>query len=821
MAQLGARLHGMQEVTSSILVRSTNVILKESGIIMKTLIITEKPSVARDIAKVLGSFTNKNTYMESEQYIISWAYGHLLELVSPEQYDPSYKFWTLQKLPILPSTFMLQPIASSEKQLKELLSLIKSRQIASIINACDAGREGELIFRNLLAYSKTKKTHQRLWLSSMTQEAIEKAFQQLQDGTNFSSLAEAAKCRSESDWLVGINATRAITRRCGDLFSVGRVQTPTLSIIVEREKEIQSFINRTYFELTVTFRTKSPKTTYVGKWIQPPPHSENPYEIPDKKTADSICETIKGQTSTVISIKRKETRELPPLLFDLTELQREANKRFGFSASRTLSIAQTLYEEKKIITYPRTDSRYLPSDMKAELPAILHSLSEEQTLSELSRLALKKGNKNITSRVINNAKITDHFAIIPTKKTPDLSHLKPEEKKIFDLIAKRFIGVFFDPALYDEVLVMTECAGETFESKEKTLLKEGYRIVFQDTPQQNQLALLEKDACGQVISSEIEEKETKPKPRYTEATLLSAMQGAGKFIEEEELKEAIKDKGIGTPATRAQIIERLIEVEYIQRTGKELVPTEKGQYLIQLLNCIPLPELSSPELTGQWEKKLLQIEKEKLTAGKFMKEMERFTSEMIAKIKGADFDQLEGVAVGTCPLCGETIIEKGKLFVCRNKACTLKIGKRILSASITKEVVQSLLTEKRSSKPLWFKSSQGKKFQAYLLLQEDGNLQFEFVDLHKVISEESLGSCPVCEGPIIETTGYFECRSDECSFKINKSILGRTMKKEEIQTLLKNKKTKKLTGFWSKKGRPFSAALRVNETGKVEFVFGE
>jgi len=788
---------------------------------MKTLIITEKPSVARDMAKVLGSFTNKNNYLESDRYIISWAYGHLLELVSPEQYDAAYKFWTLQKLPILPAAFLLQPIASSEKQLKELMSLIKSKQTDTIINACDAGREGELIFRNLLSYSKTKKSHQRLWLSSMTQEAIEKAFQNLQDGSHYDSLADAAKCRSESDWLVGINATRAITRRCGDLFSVGRVQTPTLSIIVEREKEIQAFVNRTYFEVTATFQTDSPKMVYAGKWIQPPPASENQHEIPEKKTAEALCRKIEGQPASVIEMKRKETREQPPLLFDLTELQREANKRFSFSASRTLSIAQTLYEEKKIITYPRTDSRYLPSDMKAELPEILQSLSHEAELSDLAQMALKKGNKNITSRVINNAKITDHFAIIPTKKTPGLANLKPDEKKIFDLIVRRFIGVFFDPAVYDEVLLITECAAEKFESKEKTLLKEGYRIVFQDTPHQNQLSALSKQTSGHTLSSVMEEKETKPKPRYTEATLLSAMQGAGKFIEEEDLKQVIKDKGIGTPATRAQIIERLIEVEYIQRSGKELIPTEKGQYLIQLLNAIPLPELSSPELTGQWEKKLLAIEKEKLTAKKFMKEMEAFTSEMISKIKSADFDKLEGVTIGICPICQDKVIEKGKLFLCRNKECTLKIGKRILSASVTKEIVKSLLTEKRSPKPLWFKSSQGKKFQAYLLLQKDGNIQFEFIDLHKVVSDENIGPCPICQGDIIETTGYFECKSENCQFKVNKNILGRTMKKEEIETLLKNKKTKKLSGFWSKKGRPFSASLKVNEQGKVEFDFGE
>lgn len=788
---------------------------------MKTLIITEKPSVARDMAKVLGSFTNKNTYLESDQYIISWAYGHLLELVSPEQYDPSYKFWTLQKLPILPSTFLLQPIASSEKQLKELLSLIKSKQIETIINACDAGREGELIFRNLIAYSKTKKSHLRLWLSSMTQEAIDKAFQNLKNGSEFDSLASAAKCRSESDWLVGINATRAITRRCGDLFSVGRVQTPTLSIIVEREKEILSFVKKTYFEVTAVFKIETPAVTYSGKWLHTAGTSENPYEIPDQESAKALCDKIQDQPAVITHYKRKETKENPPLLFDLTELQREANKRYGFSASRTLSIAQALYEEKKIITYPRTDSRYLPSDMKSELKDILKALSKEPTLASATKAALKNGLSQINQRVINDAKITDHFAIIPTKKIPGMDQLKPEEKKIFDLVARRFICVFLEPALFDEIILTSECAKEKFESKEKTLTFAGYRIVMEDIPETNHLSELKKGLAGKTISSSQEEKETKPRPRYTEATLLSAMQSAGKFIEEEELKEAIKDKGIGTPATRAQIIERLLEVEYIQRVAKDLVPTEKGIYLIQLLNSIPLPELSSPELTGQWETKLVAIEKENLKSSKFMKEMEQFTSEMIQKIKSADFDKLDGVAIGSCPLCHDKVIDRGKLYACRNKECTLKIGKRILSASMTKDIVQTLLQEKKTPKPIWFTSSQGKKFQAILHLQEDGNLQFEFLDMHKLVSEEVIGPCPVCQGDVLESTGFFECRANGCSFKVNKTILGRSMKKNEIQTLLKNKKTKKLTGFWSKKGKPFSACLKINEQGKVEFDFGE
>jgi DNA topoisomerase-3 len=785
---------------------------------MKTLIITEKPSVARDIAKELDTFEKGESCLTSPSYVITWAFGHLLELAQPEDYDPSNKFWTITKLPIIPEEFKLKPIKSSEKQLKEIVSLIKKKEIKNIINACDAGREGELIFRNVLEYAETTKKHQRLWLSSMTKEAIKKAFESLSDGENFESLAQAAKCRSHADWIVGINATRAVTRRCGDLFSLGRVQTPTLSILVERELEIKSFTSRKYYEITANFI--SSQIEYKGKWIQLKSKLENLNEIENKQTADEIANKINGKEGIISSYKSKEVKESHPLLFDLTELQREANKRFGYTATRTLQIAQTLYEEKKILTYPRTDSRYLPADMLSEIPTILTTLSEIESYEVFAKNALQRKTK-LTNRVINDAKVSDHFAIIPTKEKYPLSKLKTDEQKIYDLVSRRFLSIFFDPAIYQETTMVTSIMEETFESKEKVLTTLGFREVYGDNLSKSNLSQIKKGDTSKHLESTIEEKETKPRPRYNEATLLSAMQGAGKLIEEEDLREAMKEKGIGTPATRAQIIERLVDVEYCLREGKELVPTDKGIYLINLLSSIPLPELSSPELTGSWEKKLLEIEEKKLDSSKFMKDMILFATDMIQKIKTADFDKISGAIVGVCPLCGSDVVTKGKVYACSNTSCKFKISKRILSGDISPEIVQELLTLGKTKKPISFKSSQGKKFQSFLILNENKEVKFEFVNQKEDISDEILGICPICKGNITEKVNSYGCSTEGCTFRVGKYILTRPIQSSEMKEMLSTGRTQKLSGFLSKNKKRFSAILKLTKEGKIEFDFGK
>ena len=784
----------------------------------KTLIITEKPSVARDIAKVLGDFEKVEDKLVSKDYVITWAYGHLLELAEPHDYDPSYKFWTLSALPIIPDNFKLKPIKKSEKQLENIIRTIKNPSISKIINACDAGREGELIFRNIYKYSNTNKPHLRLWLSSLVKEAVIEAFENLKEGSNFDNLFYAAQSRSEADWLVGINATRAVSRRCGDLYSVGRVQTPVLTIIVDREKEIKSFVSRKYYELEADI--KANKIEYKGKWFSKRKGIDNPYEIEKLSEAEKLSKELCSKEGTIKEVKSKETTEQHSLLYDLTELQRDANKNFGFTASKTLNIAQALYEEKKLITYPRTDSRYLPKSMITELPKILESISTVTEYKEFANTAKTRVNE-LSSRVINDAKVSDHFAIIPTTEKPFFEKLKQDEKKIYDLIAKRFLSVFFEAAKYRETVVITSVLDNTFESKEKILIFAGFKKVYGEKEKKVILGELKEGEKVKIIKISLNEEETKPKPRYTDATILSAMQGAGKLIEDEELKETIKEKGIGTPATRAQIIERLIEVSYLEREGKNLKPTDKGIYLVELLNGIELLELTKPELTGEWEKKLIEIEKGNYKSEVFMEEIINFTKEIIEKIKKADLSKLKSSeTIGLCPLCGKEVVEEVRTYSCTNKECSFKVWKKIMTANLTKDDIKSLLNNKKTDSPIQFKSKEGKKFKAYLTLKDDGATGLEFINSNEVISPEPLGICPKCGGNIVEKREYYGCSNyPDCDFRISKTILGRNMKRNEIQEILKNKKSSKLTGFWSKKKKPFSATLVIEDDGKLKFDF--
>jgi DNA topoisomerase-3 len=783
---------------------------------MKTLIITEKPSVAKDIAKILGNFDKEENKLVSKDYIITWAYGHLLELAEPHDYNSSYKFWTLSNLPIIPENFKLKPIKKSEKQLENIIEVIKSPLVSKIINACDAGREGELIFRDIYEYSGVKKPSLRLWLSSFVKEAVLEAFDNLKDESIYDNLAKAAKCRAEADWLVGINATRAVSRRCGDLYSIGRVQTPTLSILVEREMEIRNFKKRIYYELEALFKAKS--VEYKGKWLNKRKKVENPYELPGKEDGEKLKKELIGKEGKVKEVKIKEVHEQHPLLYDLTELQRDANKNFAFTASKTLNIAQTLYEERKLITYPRTDSRYLPKSMLTEISKVLETLSNVSEYKEFAQKSKTRLN-SLSNRVINDSKVTDHFAIIPTREFPDFQKLKQDERKIYDLIVKRFLCVFYENASYSETVVITDVMGNLFESKEKVLVVPGFKEVYNEKVRQVILGKLKENDPVKVKEAELKEDETKPKPRYTDATLLSAMQGAGKLIEDESSREAIKDKGIGTPATRAQIIERLIEVSYVEREGKNLKPTDKGIYLISLLNGIPLYELSKPELTGEWEKKLLEIEEGKFSNEEFMKEIINFTKEIIEKVKKVDLNSLLGEKIGICPICGGEVVEEIRAYSCKNEKCSFKIFKKIVNANISKEEAILLLNNKRTVEPIQFKSKEGKIFKAYLVVKDDGSVGLEFINNNEIINLKPLGKCPKCGSDIVEKTGFYGCSKEGCDFRISKIILGRKMKRSEIEEILKDKKSKKLSGFWSKKKKPFSASLKIGEDGTLKFDF--
>src|SRR3954451_4721976 len=543
----------------------------------KTLVIAEKPSVARDLAGALpGSFENHDSYLESDDYVVTFAVGHLVELAEPEDYDEKWKRWRMDDLPIVPDAFKLKPRdAKAKKQLGVIHKLLKRADVDRVINACDAGREGELIFAYIWELAGVEKPVERLWISSMTKQAIQDGFSRLRPGPDMNSLEEAARSRREADWLVGMNATRAATLRgrawVGGVVSLGRVQTPTLAMMVKREREIQAFTSEPYWLVHATFDPR-----YAGLWFE----GEETRIFGDAERAPAIAEKVRGKDGVVESVERKEQREVAPLLYDLTSLQRDANRRYGFSARRTLQAAQSLYEGKKAITYPRTSSRYLSGDMVPQLKPTAGTLQPIEDYRKGAEFVLALDQLPL-QRVINDAKVDDHHAVIPTDVDHDIEAFTPDERRIFDLVARRFLAVFHPPARYARTTVITLVEEERFRTRGKITLEAGWRSVYGLEPDHERQSEEEEKEGGEIpalqegqtvrcIAAEIEDKMTKPPPRYTEATLLSAMETAGKLIDDDELREAMKESGLGTPATRAETIEVLIRREYIERVGKDL-----------------------------------------------------------------------------------------------------------------------------------------------------------------------------------------------------------------------------------------------------------
>jgi DNA topoisomerase III len=711
----------------------------------KTLVIAEKPSVGRDLAGALpGSFENHETYLESDEYVITWAVGHLVELVEPEDYDEKWKKWRMADLPIVPPNgFRLKPRdAKSKKQLKAIEKLLHRDDVDRVINACDAGREGELIFAYVYETAGGDKPVDRLWISSMTKQAIREGFERLRPGEQLSSLEAAARSRSEADWLVGMNATRAATIRgrawVGGVVSLGRVQTPTLAMIVKREREIQAFVPEPYWLVHATFDPR-----YTGLWFE-----GDETRLKDGARADAIVEKISGKEGSVESVERKEQSERPPLLYDLTSLQRDANRRFGFSARRTLQAAQSLYEGKKAITYPRTSSRYLSGDMVPQLKTVAASLAPISEYASAATYVVRLDQLPL-GRVVNDAKVDDHHAIIPTEIDHDLSGFTPDERRIFDLVARRFLAVFHPPARYQRTTVITEVESERFRTRGKITLEAGWRGVYgleADTDKERQdeegegegveLPALEQGQKVVCAHAESEAKETRPPPRYTEATLLSAMETAGKLIDDEELREAMKDSGLGTPATRAETIETLIRREYIERVGRDLLATPKG---LQVITMLEAHKLTSPELTGDWEKKLSEIEHGSGDRGAFMSEIQDFTRETVEQIAALDKEKLrpERVELGLCPRCGaetgEIIKENSRAYGCTSwksreePGCGFVIWKRVAGRTLTPEIARQLMEEGRTREVLsGFRSRNGKPFRARLVLNSEGKTEFEF-----------------------------------------------------------------------------------------------
>ena len=708
----------------------------------KTLIIAEKPSVARDLTDALpGLFQNKETHYESDDYVVTYAVGHLLELINPEDYDEKLKKWRMADLPIIPDEFRVRPRdKKAEKQLKVIHKLLKDDEVDRVVNACDAGREGELIFSYIYETSGVDKPVERLWISSMTKSSIREGFERLRPGDELRPLEAAARSRAEADWLVGMNATRAATIRgrawVGGVVSLGRVQTPTLAMIVKREREIQAFVPEPYWLVHASFDPR-----YQGLWFE-----GEETRLKDGKRADEIVEKVKGKAGKVESVERKEQSERAPLLYDLTSLQRDANRRFGFSARRTLSAAQSLYEGKKAITYPRTNSRFLSGDLVPQLKPTAGTLLPIPEYKDAARYVLGLEQLPL-GRVVNDKKVDDHHAIIPTDIEHDVSEFSPDERRIFDLVARRFLAVFHPPARYARTTVITEVEQERFRTRGKVTLEAGWRGVYgleaadpqkqdEDAEGEGELPELKQGQEVKCIEAESEAKETKPPPRYTEATLLSAMETAGKFVDDEELREAMKERGLGTPATRAEIIETLIRREYIERVSKDLQPTPKGLQVVTMLETNPV---TSPDLTGDWEKQLRDIEHGNGDRDAFINGIADFTKSTVEEIAALDKEKLrpERAELGLCPRCGaetgEIIRENAKAYGCTSwksreePGCGFVIWKRVAGRTLTPEIARQLLEEGRTREVLsGFRSRAGRPFRARLVMDKDGKVEFEF-----------------------------------------------------------------------------------------------
>lgn len=707
----------------------------------KILVIAEKPSVARDIAKVLQAKQKGEGCLIGERYVVSWAVGHLVTLAEPEEYDEKYKKWNFSTLPILPEEMQLKAIKQTRDQLKILHSWMHKREIDSLICATDSGREGELIFRYIYEITKCKKPFRRLWISSMTEEAIKEGFRTLKDGREYDLLYTSAKCRSEADWLVGMNATRAYTLQYHALLSIGRVQTPTLALIVERQKEIDAFTAEDYFEVQADFGG------YTGLWIDREEHTR----IDREDAAQAILAKTNGKPATITKVEKEEKKTPPPLLYDLTELQRECNRKFGFSAKKTLDIAQSLYEKRKMITYPRTDSRYLSEDMKGKVKSTIRRL---QALEEYAPYAEPLMQEiRFTKRIIDNAKVTDHHAIIPTDGKLRPEGLSEDEGKVFSLVAARFLAVFYPYYRYEVTKIYAEAEQERFLSKGTVVLEEGWQAVEKalvptatkkkkaKNEEEQKLPLLQEGEVRTIRSMELLRKRTKPPAPYTESSLLSAMENAGRFVEDEALKEQMKDSGLGTPATRAAIIERLLTVGYLTRKGKTLLPTEKGRKLIEV---VP-QEMRSPQTTGKWEKGLSSIAKGKMTEERFMASIRRYVQFLIqdaASGRRADVifpeEQVRGKrrktnAFGKCPFCGRDILENSKSFYCAGwkSGCKFSLWKDSLKPyglELDGGMVKLLLKKNKSERVAVTLPQTGEKGTAVLILNKDKGGQIELMD---------------------------------------------------------------------------------------------
>ena len=803
----------------------------------KTLVIAEKPSVAADLARVLG-VKKTGDFFENDSYVISSAVGHLLELAVPEEHDIKRGKWSMEKLPHLPPEFTLAPIEKNASRLTLLKKLIRRKDVDAIINACDAGREGELIFRNIVRTANAKQPLQRLWLQSMTSEAIRTAFTHLRSDETMRPLADAAISRSESDWLVGINSTRALTafNSQGGGFNkttAGRVQTPTLAILAEREEKIRAFKSRVYWEVFADFGVSA--GSYRGRWMDQnfkkgAEEDARAERIWNQPQADAIKAKCAGKPG-LIEEEKKPASQASPLLYDLTTLQREANSRFGFPAKMTLQIAQALYEKHKALTYPRTDSRYLPEDHVATAQKVMGSF-EIVSLATHARKALSAGWVRPNKRIFNNAKVSDHFAIVPTGVAP--KGLSETEEKLYDMVARRFVAVFYPAAQFEVTTRITRVEGEAFKTDGRIILDPGWLAVYGKQAEgtgetEKAIVAIVPGEKARTEAIEVRESQTKPPARFTEATLLSAMEGAGKLIDDEELREAMRERGLGTPATRAQVIEGLLLEGYLIRQARDLIVTAKGISLITLLRNLHAEALTKPELTGDWEFKLRQMEQGRLSRDEFMKQIRALTTDVVEKVRGGMGQEVRGnyrpIEV-KCPKCGAASFkETFKAYECENAECKLIIWKNMSGRELEREEVAALLTEKRIGPIEGFRSKMGRAFSAVVILDEKTEWKQKF-DFEKDETAEStdltlatlLGETPA--GTVYEQESAFLCvpAGGGKPIRMGKSICQRTIPADQALKIFKDGKSDLLPRFISKKGKPFKAYL-VLDGAKVGFEF--
>jgi DNA topoisomerase-3 len=815
----------------------------------KTLIIAEKPSVAGDLVRALPEkFEKQDNYYESPSYIVSYAIGHLVTIANPKEMDERLKSWSLDHLPIIPEKFPITALPKTKSQLSTLAKLIKRKDVKEIINACDAGREGELIFRYILQYvTETKPVKariRRLWLQSMTKASIEEGFRKLRSDEEMQNLYAAAMCRSEADWLVGINGSRALTgykNQWGGFFLTpcGRVQTPTLSMIVHREWDRDKFVPRNYWEVHADFAGEGKGGgEYSGRWFDPEFRKKDddedgakPERIWTEARAREIQAKCQGKPAQVTDTQKPSSQSAPSL-YDLTSLQRDANARFGFSAKNTLGLAQALYERHKALTYPRTDSRYLPNDYLPMVKGLFEGMAKsgDSEFGRFAAQALKAGYVRMDRKIFDDAKVSDHHAIIPTGTLP--GELSEPERRIYTAVVQRFLAVFFPAARFLNTTRISVVEKESFRTEGKVLEEPGWKAIYGiDKKEEEILPPLKDGAKYRADQVALKADATRPPPRFNESTLLSFMESAGKYVEDEELKEALKERGLGTPATRAAVIEGLIDDKYVVREGKDLVPTAKGIDLLRLISAVGIEELNSPELTGEWEHKLNRIERGLYTRPEFMQEITGLARKIVAKIKGYDETKDKKVANFKHPVTGQRMWETLTRY--ESDDGKLMIRKMLGGRQMSEDEVVELLAKRQIGPLQGFRSKMGKPFTAAIRLTDENKVEFVFEDNSAgvdgkpldISKEEPVGISPVDGTRVFETLTSYVSESalggeGKTGLKVNKVILGKAIDRDNMKRMLAGERTELIKGFQSSKTRRFfDAYLKLSKEGKISFEF--